>query len=205
MSLYKVLGVERNATSAKIKATFRKRSKDLHPDAGGSDKAFAELSFAYMVLRDKKRRARYDEAGEVDESEVNSDLAKISSALLSLFNAALQEGLGSRNDLDVIKAMRGYVKEVVEKKEKEVRKISEELVLVQKLADRIYPKDKKRNLFGSIIDARKNALRSRVVTTEQDLRLLKMVYEELGNYNCLVEVVRTVEMYFAGELTASTD
>ncbi|WP_371498214.1 molecular chaperone DnaJ [Kitasatospora sp. NBC_00374] len=63
---YKVLGVPKDATSTEIKKTYRKLAREFHPDANKGDaKAedrFKDISEAYDVLSDEKRRKEYDEA-----------------------------------------------------------------------------------------------------------------------------------------------
>lgn len=63
---YKVLGVAKDADANEIKKAYRKLAKDLHPDKNQGDKKieerFKEVSEAYDVLGDPKRRAEYDEA-----------------------------------------------------------------------------------------------------------------------------------------------
>ncbi|RJL24122.1 molecular chaperone DnaJ [Bailinhaonella thermotolerans] len=60
---YAVLGVSKNATQDEIKKAYRKLARQHHPDAGGGDdKRFKEVSEAYSVLSDTKRRKEYDEA-----------------------------------------------------------------------------------------------------------------------------------------------
>lgn len=64
---YDVLGVQRGADEAAIKAAFRKAAKDCHPDVNAHDpKAearFKELSEAYDVLKDPQKKAAYDQFG----------------------------------------------------------------------------------------------------------------------------------------------
>lgn len=63
---YAVLGVDRNATDDDIKKAFRKLAHQYHPDKGGGNEArFKEISEAYSVLGDKKKRAEYDSYGRV--------------------------------------------------------------------------------------------------------------------------------------------
>ena len=63
---YSALGVKKDATGAEIKKAYRSLARKLHPDKNSADKAaeerFKEVSEAYDVLSDDKRRAEYDEA-----------------------------------------------------------------------------------------------------------------------------------------------
>src|SRR5437588_370439 len=63
---YKVLGVPKDAAAADIKKAYRKLARQYHPDANKGDAAaeekFKEISEAYDVLSDDKRRKEYDEA-----------------------------------------------------------------------------------------------------------------------------------------------
>jgi molecular chaperone DnaJ len=63
---YKTLGVAKTAKPAEIKASYRKLARKYHPDANkgnaSAEEKFKEISEAYSVLSDEKRRKEYDEA-----------------------------------------------------------------------------------------------------------------------------------------------
>lgn len=62
--LYKILGVEKNATGSEIKKAYRKLAVKHHPDKGGDPDTFKEISKAYDILGDEEKRTRYDQFGE---------------------------------------------------------------------------------------------------------------------------------------------
>lgn len=65
--LYEILGVPRAATTEEIKKVYRRLAKRYHPDVNPGDKAaeekFKEVTAAFEVLSDPKRRKLYDEFG----------------------------------------------------------------------------------------------------------------------------------------------
>ena len=63
---YAILGVDKKADAATIKKTYRSLARELHPDKTKGDKKledrFKEVSEAYEILSDDKKRAEYDQA-----------------------------------------------------------------------------------------------------------------------------------------------
>ncbi|KAF8654178.1 hypothetical protein AX16_003707 [Volvariella volvacea WC 439] len=76
VDLYGVLGLKEDAKLEDVKKAYRRLALKYHPDklttAKDDEKAdaslkFQQVGFAYAVLSDEKKRARYDKTGRTDE------------------------------------------------------------------------------------------------------------------------------------------
>ncbi|CAJ1389490.1 unnamed protein product, partial [Effrenium voratum] len=63
-ALYDALELARDASPAEVKRSYRRLAALHHPDKGGDQERFKEVSFAYEVLSDPERRLQYDEKGD---------------------------------------------------------------------------------------------------------------------------------------------
>lgn len=65
---YKVLGLNKSATTAEIKKAYRKLARKHHPDVNPNDKTaehkFKEINEANEVLSDPEKRKKYDKYGK---------------------------------------------------------------------------------------------------------------------------------------------
>lgn len=60
---YEVLGVGKSASADELKKAYRRLAVQYHPDRGGDEAKFREISEAYEVLKDDAKRKRYDQFG----------------------------------------------------------------------------------------------------------------------------------------------
>jgi DnaJ-class molecular chaperone len=93
---YEILGVQRTADEAAIRAAYRKLAKKHHPDVNpGKPEAaarFGEISSAYDLLSDKEKR------GKFDRGEIESAGAGFSQEDLEAFLAQAFGRSGQRSD-----------------------------------------------------------------------------------------------------------
>ena len=70
---YNVLGVEKKASKDDIKNAFRKLAHKYHPDKGnGNEAKFKEVTEAYSILNDDKKRREYDTYGQAFAGSTSS-------------------------------------------------------------------------------------------------------------------------------------
>ena len=111
--LHDELGVSRDADEKAIRAAFRRRSKETHPDAGGEPGAFERTQTALMVLTHPGRRKKYDETGEIEQEPIDNAYAAavglIDHEMGQIVNAYIANGFREQDDprnidlIDVLK------------------------------------------------------------------------------------------------------
>ena len=60
MNYYDVLGLQVDCSPQDITKAYRNLAKEYHPDRGGDQRRFHEISEAYDVLKDPHKRAQFD-------------------------------------------------------------------------------------------------------------------------------------------------
>lgn len=90
---YDILGIDRRASDKEVKAAYRQKARQFHPDVTGEDlratERFKEVSEAYECLSDPTRRRAYDLFGHPDSegglSELKDGIQQVVESLGDLF------------------------------------------------------------------------------------------------------------------------
>ena len=93
---YEILGVDRGTSDEGIKKAYKNRSKELHPDAGGTAEGFADLKKAFDILTDPAKRSLYDEYGIDDSLDIEAEAQMVATQIA----ISALDGLPDTCDLD---------------------------------------------------------------------------------------------------------
>lgn len=69
MDHYAALGVHPSVSADEIRAAYRRKCAEHHPDRGGSHERMAEINAAWACLGDPDKRAAYDASRKPAEPE----------------------------------------------------------------------------------------------------------------------------------------
>lgn len=91
-SHYDTLDIQPDATPDQVKAAYRRKAQQTHPDKGGDETEFKKVGKAFEVLSDPQRRASYDQHGEDGDGSSADPRTTAESVLADLFEKALDAG-----------------------------------------------------------------------------------------------------------------
>ncbi|XP_074582626.1 uncharacterized protein LOC141838902 [Curcuma longa] len=101
---YSTLGVPKSAGIKEIKAAYRRLARQYHPDVNkqpGATEKFKEISTAYEVLSDDKKRALYDQYGEAGvKSGVGGSTGAYTTNPFDLFETFFGASMGGFSGMD---------------------------------------------------------------------------------------------------------
>lgn len=103
---YSALGIPKSASEGEIKRAYRRLARKLHPDVTGDDphstEKFKQITEAYEVLSDPKRRRSYDLFGAPgSSSSVDPPFAGFADAFADVLKRNQRKHAGPRPGVDV--------------------------------------------------------------------------------------------------------
>ncbi|WP_457627674.1 DnaJ domain-containing protein [Persephonella sp.] len=115
MDLYRLLGVDRNATPQEIKKAFREKAKKYHPDINPEySEYFKQITHAYDILIDPEKRRRYDiSLGKLEKKDFSRIIGDILSEFLGFHTKPVNgEDIKVKVRLSVEEAYHGSIKQI---------------------------------------------------------------------------------------------
>lgn len=138
--LYDQLGVSKDASAAEIKRAYRKKSKDAHPDAGGTNEEFRAISVAYRTLIDPEKRSRYDSGESAEKiNKPNSEEMEMRGILVHVFFETLN--LIDPDKRNIFKEMIRHFQSAAVNIETSIRDERKQIAKIERALKRIKAKD----------------------------------------------------------------
>lgn len=183
MDLYRVLGVDREASPEEIKRGYRRMAKAVHPDMPeGSTERFALVKLAYDVLGDELRRARYDRDGVVEDKPVDNAWAQAVNLIAGFFDQVVSSDPANASRRDVLQVVRGLLDQRVQQLYGLKAQLETQRGQWTLLKGRITRKSEGPNLLAGMVSAKLSAIESALGQTADHLRQCKAAQQMLLDY-----------------------
>jgi len=181
--LYQILGIRRAAAQDEIQRAYRRKAKTLHPDGGGSVKAFSELSTAYTVLSDPNRRERYDRTGEIEPLRPNNlDVSAIEVIAQKLGLIIHAECDVTSVDIDAL--IEQAIREDIAERNAGISSLRRAMERARRLRDRVKRKaDGQANMLARVLDWHETTAKSRIKQSEEAVGSMERALEILKDYS----------------------
>lgn len=193
---YAILGLKRDCSAADIKAAYRSKVKDFHPDLGGDPEVFLQVAEAYTILSDPEKRREYDATGEVDGFNALAFQKSVIETLASIMDSVIEQSLAERvalTDLFLIQTMETALSAALQAARKALSYKDETMTGLLDLRRRIKRHGEGENVFIGIIDRKLAVIGKEVSTLKRDVKTLERCTEEMERYDDAAELIRTMQ------------
>jgi curved DNA-binding protein CbpA len=198
--LYQILGIKRAAARDEIHSAYRRKAKSLHPDGGGSVKAFGELSTAYTVLSDPDRRERYDTTGEivvVRPNNLDSSAIEIIAQKLGLVLHAEQD----MTSMDIAALLERAIRQDIAEREAQMSGLQRAMERARILRERVRRKSEGRdNMLARVLDWHESSAKTHIKKNEESIQSMDRALEMLKDYSFAEDIVLAPRDEVAGAL-----
>lgn len=147
---YEELGLPRDATEADVRAAYRRRAKETHPDTNPDDpdapERFGRAMLSQLVLLDPKRREKFDRTGTVDEEEPDNARALALTMIEPFIEQAVGEYINSGFDPKLDPRRRDLLAEFRDKMNNEIGQC--EVAIMEGAKARKFIEDMARRFVG---------------------------------------------------------
>jgi curved DNA-binding protein CbpA len=175
MDHYETLGVSKNSDQGQIKAAWRRKARENHPDREGGDaKKMAEVNRAYGVLGEEEKRKHYDKYGESPIEETRESQAK------THLTAMMFEVCDS-DYLSILDEVRNRIETNIEGGIEHKKAIQKKVDKLLKRKGRLKSKNGE-NFFEAILDSKIAQGESTIKSVEETLGILELMLEMLANW-----------------------
>lgn len=198
---YKVLGIDRDATTEEVKQAYWQRAKQTHPDTdGGDEKEFHKVQRALTTLADPKKRSHYDRTGTDDDGVPDNADAQAINLLVGFFEAAVNEfaNVPGSNILqvDLIDGAKKWIQTSIDGLKQQKEKSQANLSKLEAVEKRLRRKTAgKVSTLNRALLTHIDGLRRNVQSKDQQIAANRAAAELLNDYEFEVEAVMQLGGY----------
>ncbi|WP_205927724.1 DnaJ domain-containing protein [Rhizobium terricola] len=181
---YQLLGLDRDADAAAIKAAYRRMAKTAHPDTGGDLDGFARVTASYELLKDPVRRKVYDDTGYDPALADAADLKGLMMLETLVNDMILDER--EPGSFDPVAGLRRKLTDDVLKARFHILELERHRTRVRQHADRIGRRPDN-DVLGSMLRARAQSITDAIRTAEIQIEAIERAYAMLEGYSYELE------------------
>ncbi|MCM2470579.1 DnaJ domain-containing protein [Agrobacterium vitis] len=181
---YVMLGLERDADEAAVKAAYRKKAKSAHPDAGGDPDEFGRITTSYDLLKDPVRRKVYDDTGYDPQLADVADLKGLM-VLESLINDMILDER-EPGSFDPVAGLRRKLTDDILKARFHILELERHRTRIRKHVDRIGRRPET-DVLGSMLRARTQSIAEAIKNAEIQIDAIERAYSMLEGYSYELE------------------
>jgi DnaJ-class molecular chaperone len=189
-TLYEILGVEKDAPKAVIKAAYRRLAQRLHPDKDtGNAEEFHLVQEAYEVLIDIERRTRYDATGTYRHEARKTEDQMLRDVAVSALTNMLHQIIDGEDFIEytnIFEALREKIAQSNMASEADIVKLKKSRRKHVKAQKRITAK-KGDNLMEFMIQSAIDKLDKDLASEEKNLKVGKIVAQIVDDHDYQVD------------------
>ena len=176
---YETIGVDKKASQKDIKKEFRKKSSSMHPDKGGDEQEYQELTRAYMILKDPARRKHWDDTGS--DRAPGSGINDVCKTAAEIFMQAIHQCNLEHDDL--IDLCIHQVQKKIEVGKAQNKKFEQDVAKKEKALKRLKRKKKEgTNVLQSVIEHSIEGDKQAIAKNKETEEFLLKVIEYFREY-----------------------
>lgn len=184
MNPYIILGVLANADAVDIKAAYRKKAQMLHPDKqGGDTEKFADLQWAYDILKDEEKKGQYDRTGEVEDRQPTTEqfaTAEILQAFQGWLQAVINGQISVNSDCisEIRKSFETGSKQILGQK----NKVDGQLEKINLMIGKFKFDDSEENVLEGHLGSVRTSLENTVENMNKKIKILNEAVVQLTHF-----------------------
>jgi len=180
MSLYDILGINKDASEEDIKKAHRKQVKQHHPDAGGTKESYQQVQLAYDVLKDKSRREKYDSTGETEKPR-DAFQEKFAEFIAMVIIPKLEEAKSL--EIDIITFGCKHISKAIAQAEESVTEGTRRVKRLNQAMTKLSKKsDKSPNIMLSLLQNKVDNYNKQINELNTSIEFLNKASDELQDY-----------------------